>query len=294
MREEILRLIEKNSRIDIHEMAILLGAKEAEVANAIADMENEGVICGYYTLIDWDKTNDEKVTALIEVRVTPQRGSGFDEIAERIYKFEEVKAVYLMSGGFDFTVILEEKTMKEIAQFVSSKLSTLDSILNTATHFVLKKYKDYGMILDEKEKILRETAKEVIFPLTKEDKKLIQNSIDQLTYSQIEEYEKKYDLRPGMGLAFPQLGLSKRIIIIVHEYEDGKFDNYVVINPKIVSNSEEIIAAEAGEGCLSVNRDVEGHVPRFARVTVEGYDENGNKSRSRSWRTGWFLLYRTG
>ena len=134
MREEILRLIEKNSRIDIHEMAILLGAKEAEVANAIADMENEGVICGYYTLI------------------TPQRGSGFDEIAERIYKFEEVKAVYLMSGGFDFTVILEEKTMKEIAQFVSSKLSTLDSILNTATHFVLKKYKDYGMILDEKEK----------------------------------------------------------------------------------------------------------------------------------------------
>lgn len=99
MREEILRLIEKNSRIDIHEMAILLGAKEAEVANAIADMENEGVICGYYTLIDWDKTNDEKVTALIEVRVTPQRGSGFDEIAERIYKFEEVKAVYLMSGG---------------------------------------------------------------------------------------------------------------------------------------------------------------------------------------------------
>ena len=137
-------------------------------------------------------------------------------------------------------------------------------------------------ILDEKEKILRETAKEVIFPLTKEDKKLIQNSIDQLTYSQIEEYEKKYDLRPGMGLAFPQLGLSKRIIIIVHEYEDGKFDNYVVINPKIVSNSEEIVAAEAGEGCLSVNRDVEGHVPRFARVTVEGYDENGNKIRIRA------------
>jgi len=150
MREEILRLIEKNSRIDIHEMAILLGAKEAEVANAIADMENEGVICGYYTLIDWDKTNDEKVTALIEVRVTPQRGSGFDEIAERIYKFEEVKAVYLMSGGFDFTVILEEKTMKEIAQFVSSKLSTLDSILNTATHFVLRRYKDHGVIFDEK------------------------------------------------------------------------------------------------------------------------------------------------
>lgn len=137
-------------------------------------------------------------------------------------------------------------------------------------------------ILDEKEKILRETAKEVVFPLTKEDKKLIQNSIDQLTYSQIEEYEKKYDLRPGMGLAFPQLGLSKRIIIIVHEYEDGKFDNYVVINPKIVSNSEEIIAAEAGEGCLSVNRPVEGIVPRYARVTMEAYDMEGKKIHIRA------------
>ena len=152
MREEILRLIEKNSKIDIHEIAILLGVSEGEVANEIADMEKEKVICGYYTLIDWEKTSDERVTALIEVKATPQRGSGFDETAERIYKYDEVKAVYLMSGGFDFTVIVEEKTMKEIAQFVSSKLSTLDSILNTATHFVLKKYKDYGMVLNEKEK----------------------------------------------------------------------------------------------------------------------------------------------
>ena len=145
MREEILRLIEKNSRIDIHEMAILLGAKEAEVANAIADMEKEGVICGYYTLIDWDKTNDEKVTALIEVRVTPQRGSGFDEIAERIYKFEEVKAVYLMSGGFDLTVTISGKSMKEVARFVSEKLSTLEYVNSTATYFVLKKYKEHGV-----------------------------------------------------------------------------------------------------------------------------------------------------
>ena len=152
MREEILRLIEKNSKIDIHEIAIMLGISEAQAANEIADMEKKNIICGYYTLIDWEKTSDEKVTALIEVKVTPQRGSGFDEIAERIYKYDEVKAVYLMSGGFDFTVIIEERTMKEIAQFVSSKLSTLDSILNTATHFVLKKYKDYGMILAEKEK----------------------------------------------------------------------------------------------------------------------------------------------
>lgn len=152
MREEILRLLEKNSRIDIREIAILVGKTEAEVANEIAQMEKEGIIRGYYTLINWDNTNDERVSALIEVKVTPQRGIGFDKIAERISKFDEVKSVYLMSGGFDFTVILEEKTMKEIAQFVTSKLSTLDEVLNTATHFVLKKYKDYGVTMMEEHK----------------------------------------------------------------------------------------------------------------------------------------------
>lgn len=152
MREEILRLLEKNSRIDIKEISILVGKTEAEVANEIAQMEKEGIIRGYYTLINWDNTNDERVSALIEVKVTPQRGIGFDKIAERISKFDEVKSVYLMSGGFDFTVILEEKTMKEIAQFVTSKLSTLDEVLNTATHFVLKKYKDYGVTMMEEHK----------------------------------------------------------------------------------------------------------------------------------------------
>lgn len=147
MREEILRLIEKNSKIDIKEISILTGVSQAEVANEIAQMEKSGVICGYYTLINWDNTTDERVSALIEVKVTPQRGIGFDKIAERISKYDEVKSVYLMSGGFDFTVILEEKSMKEIAQFVTSKLSTLDTVLNTATHFVLKKYKDYGVQL---------------------------------------------------------------------------------------------------------------------------------------------------
>lgn len=137
-------------------------------------------------------------------------------------------------------------------------------------------------ILDEKDKHLRAKSVDVEFPLSNDDKKLIQRIIDHLTYSQIEEYEKKYDLRPGMGLAYPQLGINKRIIVIVHEYEDGKFDNYVFVNPSIVSYSEEMIAAEAGEGCLSVNRDVEGHVPRHARVTVEGYDEDGNKIRVRA------------
>jgi len=137
-------------------------------------------------------------------------------------------------------------------------------------------------ILDEADKRLRTVSEDVIFPLTKEDKKNIQAIIDQLTYSQIEEYEKKYDLRPGMGLAFPQLGIQKRLIVIVYEYDEGKFDNYVVINPVMVSNSSELIAAEAGEGCLSVNREVEGHVPRFARVTIEGFDEEGNKIRVRA------------
>lgn len=132
-------------------------------------------------------------------------------------------------------------------------------------------------ILDEKDKRLRMISKDVEFPLSKEEKDLIQKMIDHLTYSQIEEYEKKYDLRPGMGLAFPQLGINKRIIVIVNEEEEGIFENYVFINPKIISNSTEMIAAEAGEGCLSVNREIEGHVPRYARVTVEGYDEDGNK-----------------
>ncbi len=139
--------------------------------------------------------------------------------------------------------------------------------------YMFKKLK----ILDEKNKILREISKEVTEPLTKEEKETINQIILNLKYSQIENLSKKYDLRPGMGLAFPQIGILKRIIVIVYEYEEGKFENYVVVNPKIISNSTEIIAAEAGEGCLSVNREVDGHVPRYARVTVEGLDTDGNK-----------------
>ena len=137
-------------------------------------------------------------------------------------------------------------------------------------------------ILDEKDKRLRKKSVDVSFPLSNEDKELIKRAIDELTYSQIEEYADKYNLRPGMGLAFPQLGLNKRIIIIVHEVEDGIFDEYVFVNPKIVSYSNEMIAADVGEGCLSVNRDVEGHVPRYARVTVEGYDIDGKKIKVRA------------
>lgn len=137
-------------------------------------------------------------------------------------------------------------------------------------------------ILDEKDKRLRMVSKDATFPLSKEDKDLIKRAIDELTFSQIEDLATKYQLRPGMGLAFPQLGLNKRIIIIVHEVEDGIFDEYVFVNPKIVSYSNEMIAADVGEGCLSVNRDVEGHIPRYARVTVEGYDIDGNKIKVRA------------
>lgn len=137
-------------------------------------------------------------------------------------------------------------------------------------------------ILDEKNKVLRQVSKEVTFPIDEETKDIVKQIIDHLTYSQIEEYEQKYDLRPGMGLAFVQLGILKRIIVIVDEYDEGKFDNYVVVNPVIVSNSKEMIAADAGEGCLSVNREIEGHVKRFARVTIEGYDLEGNKIRIRA------------
>jgi len=150
MREQILTVIERNSRIDIKELAVILGMEEIDVANELKSMEEEGVICGYHTLIDWEKTSIEKVSALIEVKVTPQRGQGFDNIAERIYKYPEVNAVYLISGGFDLLVSLEGKTLKEVSQFVSDKLSTLESVLSTSTHFVLKKYKDHGTILGKK------------------------------------------------------------------------------------------------------------------------------------------------
>ncbi len=132
-------------------------------------------------------------------------------------------------------------------------------------------------ILDEKDKRLRKISKEVALPLDKKDKDTIDRIITQLTYSQIEEKAEKYNLRPGMGLAFPQLGMLKRIIVIVYEYEEGKFENYVVVNPKIISHSEEMVALDTGEGCLSVNREVEGHVPRYARITLTGYDPDGNK-----------------
>ena len=156
MREKILTFIEKNSRIDLKELAIMLGVEEAVVMNELEQMEAEHIICGYHTIIDWDKVGMEKVTAMIEVRVTPQRGQGFDSIAERIYKYPEVHAVFLISGGYDLLVSLEGKTLREVSAFVSNKLSTLDTVISTATHFILKKYKDHGTILTQKYEDTRE------------------------------------------------------------------------------------------------------------------------------------------
>ena len=150
MRTTILKYIEKNSRVDLGELAVLLGTDEVTVANEIAQMEKEKIICGYHTLIDWDKVGMEKVTALIEVKVTPQRNQGFDRIAERIYNYPEVTAVYLISGGYDLLVTLDGKTLKEVSQFVSEKLSPVEAVISTATHFILKKYKDHGTILVKK------------------------------------------------------------------------------------------------------------------------------------------------
>ncbi|MDV4151777.1 Lrp/AsnC family transcriptional regulator [Clostridium sp. AL.422] len=155
--DEILEVLEKNSRYKDEEIATMTGKTVEEVREAIRDYEEKNVIAGYTTLINWENTGKETVTALIEVKITPQRGVGFDKVAERIYKFNEVKACYLMSsGGFDLTVIVEGKTMKEVALFVSEKLAIQEYVTGTATHFVLKKYKDNGRIFKERKNESRE------------------------------------------------------------------------------------------------------------------------------------------
>ena len=147
MREKILTFIEKNSKIDLEELAIILGVDKTAVMNELEAMQAERIICGYPTLIDWDKAGIEKVTAMIEVRVTPQRDMGFDKVAERIYNYPEVNSVYLISGGFDFLVTIEGRTLREVSQFVSEKLSPIDTVLSTKTNFILKRYKDHGTVM---------------------------------------------------------------------------------------------------------------------------------------------------
>jgi DNA-binding Lrp family transcriptional regulator len=156
--KEILEILEKNGRISEEQIAVMLNMEVDEVKAAIKKLEEDNIIVGYNTLINWEKSNPETVTALIEVKVTPQRGQGFDKVAERIYRYPEVKACYLMSGGFDLTVIIEGESMKKVALFVAEKLAPLDSVLSTSTHFVLKKYKDKGVIFEDGTKDDREAV----------------------------------------------------------------------------------------------------------------------------------------
>lgn len=155
--EEILEILEKNGRCSDEDLAIMTGKTVIQIRDAINDFEEKSIIAGYTTLINWENTGKETITALIEVKITPQRGVGFDKVASRIYQFDQVRACYLMSsGGFDLTVIVEGKTMKEVALFVSEKLAVQEYVTGTATHFVLKKYKEYGTIFKEKKSEDRE------------------------------------------------------------------------------------------------------------------------------------------
>lgn len=144
--DKLLEILEDNANLTYAQIAVMLDKEEGEIKNIIKEYEKDGVIVGYKTLIDWDKTDREYATALIEVKVVPQRDKGFDKVAEKIYRYPEVQSLYLMSGAYDFCVILEGKTMKEVAYFVAQKLSSLESVTGTATHFVLKKYKNNGAV----------------------------------------------------------------------------------------------------------------------------------------------------
>ena len=150
MKETILRLLENNARMSAKDIANELNIKEKEVIRLIGELEADKVICGYNAIINWDKITEEKCNAIIEVKVIPQRGTGFDRIASRISRFDEVDSIYLMSGGYDFMVVVNGKSMKEVSSFVFNKLATIDYIQSTATHFVLKKYKDHGVNLLDK------------------------------------------------------------------------------------------------------------------------------------------------
>lgn len=155
MSRQILQYLEKNSRVDLRELAVLLDLDEVSIANEMARMEREKIICGYHALIDWDKAGEERVNALIEVRVTPRRDKGFDKTADRICNYPEVSAVYLISGGYDLLVTIEGKTLQEVSRFVSGKLSPIEDVISTSTYFILKKYKDHGTIMRKEYKAER-------------------------------------------------------------------------------------------------------------------------------------------
>ena len=144
--DKILAMLENDAKLSSEQLAVMLNKETGDIKRTIKKYEEDGVILGYQALVDWDKTDREYVTAFIEVKITPQRDLGFDKAAEKIYSYPEVKSVYLMSGGFDLALIIEGKTMKEVAFFVAQKLAPIEYVTSTATHFVLKKYKDKGVV----------------------------------------------------------------------------------------------------------------------------------------------------
>lgn len=150
LRRQILNILEKNSRLSGEDIAVMTGEPKEKVEKLIADMEHEGIICGYHTLINWDKENDDSVTALIELKVTPQGGDGYNKIAEQIYQYPQVETLYLMSGAYDFLVLLRGKSIKDISLFVSENLASIEEVQSTATYFTLTKYKEQGVNLTRK------------------------------------------------------------------------------------------------------------------------------------------------
>lgn len=156
MQNKLLSLLEQDCTLTPEQLASMADMPLAEVKAAIKKFEDDKVILGYKAIVDWDRTQREAVTALIEVKVTPQRGEGFDRVAERIYQYDEVESVYLMSGSFDLTVIISGRTLKEVAQFVGQRLATLEDVTGTATHFILKKYKEKHLIFEKQEQQERE------------------------------------------------------------------------------------------------------------------------------------------
>ena len=148
MTTEILKLLENDARLTAEQLSVMLNADKSDIEKAIRELEENGTILGYKAIVDWEKTENEAVTAMIDVKLTPQRDRGFDRVAEKIYNYPEVKSVYLMSGAYDLSVLIEGRTMKEVAFFVSQKLSTIEAVNSTATHFILHKYKDKGVLYD--------------------------------------------------------------------------------------------------------------------------------------------------
>jgi DNA-binding Lrp family transcriptional regulator len=149
--EQLLRLIEADCTLSHKQLAAMVGTSEEKIDAEVKRLEDSGTIVGYKAVVDWDKTEREAVTALIEVKVEPQLGDGFDRVAERIYQYEEVESCYLMSGDFDMTVIISGRTLREVANFVTQKLSTIDAVQSTATHFILKKYKENHLIFNKEQ-----------------------------------------------------------------------------------------------------------------------------------------------